>query len=300
MLLEDFIIRIFCLIDETLKNLRGTQKLRQRGFEPNLSDSEIITMQIVAEFLGIDTDKGAWEYFNFHWHDWFPALGSRANYAKHAANVWNITQQVQVQLAHQLGAFSDILHMADGFPMSVCHFKRANGSRIYEGEADYGYCASKEEIYYGFKGNVMINSEGVIAHITATAANIDERHSFWDLTKGIQGDVIADKGLIGIEFQRELCESAQINLQTAVRSNMKQERSNGFIQWLISTRRLVETVIGQLTERLHIEKIRARKLWYLTNRIARKVLAHTIAIFINKQLGNPPLQFDLLLAGQKS
>lgn len=71
-------------------------------------------------------------------------------------------------------------------------------------------------------------------------------------------------------------------------------------EWLVSTRRLVETVISQLTERFHIEKIRARKLWYLTNRIARKVLAHTIAIFINKQLGHPPLQFELLLAGSKS
>ena len=31
-------------------------------------------MEIVAEFLGIDTDKGAWEYFTQHWRDWFPAF----------------------------------------------------------------------------------------------------------------------------------------------------------------------------------------------------------------------------------
>jgi hypothetical protein len=190
MLLENFIIRIYCLIDETSKNLMGAQKLRQRGFEPNLSDSEVMTMEIVAEFLGIDTDKGAWEYFTQHWHNWFPALSSRANYAKHAANLWHVTQRVQAQLATQLGAFADSLYLADGFPMPVCHFQRANSSRIFEEEADYGYCASKGEIYYGFKGNLMINLEGVITQITATAANIDERHSFWDLTLGIQGDAI--------------------------------------------------------------------------------------------------------------
>ncbi len=204
MLLEDFIITAYCLIDEALKKFLGHQKLRQRGFEPNLSDSEIMTMEIVAEFLGIDTDKGAWEYFTQHWCDWFPALSSRANYAKHVANLWNVTQRIQAQLATQLGAFSDSLHLADGFPMPVCHFKRANSSRVFEGEADYGYCASKEEIYYGFKGNVMINSEGVITQITATAVNIDERRSFWDLTPGIRGDVIADKGLLGVDFQQEL------------------------------------------------------------------------------------------------
>lgn len=53
--------------------------------------------------------------------------------------------------------------------------------------------------------------------------------------------------------------------------------------------------IGQLTDRFQIEKIRARKLWYLTNRIARKVLAHTVCACINKKIGNPPLQFELLV-----
>lgn len=65
--------------------------------------------------------------------------------------------------------------------------------------------------------------------------------------------------------------------------------------WLVSTRRLVETVIGQLTDRFHIEKVRARKTWYLTNRMARKMLAHILCVFVNKQNGNPPLQFELLV-----
>jgi len=271
------------------------QKLRERGFSHNLSDSEVISMEVVAEFLGIDTDKGAWEYFYHHWREWFPKLGSRANFAKQAANLWYVTQEIQKVLAKQLGAFSDLLHLSDGFPMPVAHFKRAYFSRIFAGEAAYGYCASKGEKYYGFKGNVLINSEGVITEITTTAANIDERDSLWDLVTLIRGMVIADKGLIGVEYQQELREFAQINLQTAVRSNMKETRTEKFIRWLKSTRRLVETVIGQLTDRFHIEKIRARKPWYLTNRIARKVLAHTICIFINKQQGNPPLQFELLV-----
>ena len=63
MSIEDFIITVYCLVDETLTKIMGTQKLRQRGFEPTLSDAEIISTEVIAEFLGIDTDKGAWEYF---------------------------------------------------------------------------------------------------------------------------------------------------------------------------------------------------------------------------------------------
>ena len=141
----------------------------------------------------------------------------------------------------------------------------------------------------------MINSDGIITEITTTQANIDERESLWDLVNGVHGMIIADKGLIGADYKNELLQCTGINLQTAVRSNMEEKRSKSFLKWLVSTRRLVETVIGQLTERFNIEKVRARKLWYLTNRIARKVLAHTICACINKKMGNPLLQFDLLV-----
>jgi hypothetical protein len=43
-----------------------------------VSDAEVITLEIVGEFMGKDTDKGGWRYFRNHWHDGFPQLGSRA------------------------------------------------------------------------------------------------------------------------------------------------------------------------------------------------------------------------------
>lgn len=89
--MEDFIITVYCLVEDVLKKLLCDQKLRKRGFQPSLSDSEMISMEIIAEFLGIDTDKGAWEYFSRHWKNLFPRIGSRANFAKHAANLWKIT-----------------------------------------------------------------------------------------------------------------------------------------------------------------------------------------------------------------
>lgn len=294
--IEDLIITTFCFIDDELQQVIKGETLRRGGFEPQLTDSEMITMEIIAEFLNIDTDKGTWEYFCDHWLDLFPNLGSRANFAKHAANLWRIKQMIQKNLAKKMGAFCDTIHLADGLPIPVCKFARANFSRIFDGDASYGYCASKKETYYGFKGNVSISSEGIITGITVTAANIDERESLWEVVDDIHGLLIADKGLIAVDFQQEFNQTTGIQLQTAVRSNMQETRSDAALHWLVSTRRLVETVIGQLTDRFNIEKVRARKLWTFTNRIARKALSHTVFVFINKLLGNEPLQFDLLRA----
>jgi len=290
--IEDFIITVYCLIDDELKQLISNSALRTRGFEPKLSDSEVITMDVVGEFLGKDTDTGIWRYFKEHWLSWFPGLGSRVNYVKQSANLWVIKQKIQSSLAKQNGAFFDKLHMADRLPMPVCHFKRAGFSSVFKGVASYGYCASKSETYYGFKGNLAISYDGMITSITVTPANIDERESLWDIVGNIPGLLIADKGLIGEDYQAQLRAHTGVNLQTPSRSNMSDSRGKHFNRWLTSTRRLVETVIGQLSQQFHIEKVRARDLWHLTSRIGRKVLAHTVGMVINKLLGNPPLQFE--------
>ena len=204
-------------------------------------------------------------------------------------------QKIQEELAIRLGALEDEVHIADGFPISICGITRAGRSRIFKSEASYGYCAAKDEKYYGFKGNLLISSEGIITDITVTAANVDERESLWDIIRSIHGIVLADKGLIGQDFQKELKKYTGIYLWTHKRSNMKSQREPPKIrQFLTATRRLVETVIGQLTERFKIEKVRTRKLWYFTNRIIRKVLAHTICVFINKLLGNSALRLEQL------
>ena len=293
---EDFIINVFCLLEDEYQKQVGNQPIRQRGFAPALSDSEVITMETVAEFLGIDTDKGCWRFFKKHYSHFFPALGSKANFAKHASKLFAVKLLLQEPIAVRLGAKSECLHFCDGFPMPVCHFRRANFSQVFKGEACFGFCAAKKEPYYGFKGNLLIDAKGVISGLTLTQAHIDERESLWDILEGIKGNLIADKGLIGKDYQAQVYQHTGIVLHTAVRDNMQETRSPAFIQWLKSKRRLVETVIGQLTERFHIEKVRARKLVSLINRTARKILSHTLACFINAKLGNPLLQFDRIIA----
>src|SRR5829696_7723011 len=68
--LSTFIIAVFCLIDDWLKG----KKLRQRGPYPQLSDGGVLTIEVVGEFLGIDTEKGLYKYFRCHYGEWFPAL----------------------------------------------------------------------------------------------------------------------------------------------------------------------------------------------------------------------------------
>jgi Transposase DDE domain len=151
-----------------------------------------------------------------------------------------------------------------------------------------------KEHYYGFRGHIVINSIGVITAATFTGANVDERDVCPELVEKIKGLLLGDKGFIRPELQKDLKEQG-IYLQTPLRDNMKEERPKNFLKWLMGTRRLVETVIGQLTERLHIEKVRARDAWHQCSRFWRKILAHTASIRLSLNMGNGPLQFEHLL-----
>ncbi len=80
------------------------------------------------------------------------------------------------------------------------------------------------------------------------------------------------------------------------RKNMNDDREPRFVREMKSVRRLVETVINQLKERFSIAKVWARDTWHLTNRIARKVLSHTVAVVINHSIARKPIQFEGLVA----
>jgi len=293
MSVEDFIIYVYCCVEDVCHEIVKTP-LRCRGFQPKLTDSEVITMEIIGEFMGKDQDKGIWRYFRNHWHDWFPNLGSRSNFVKQSANLWHLKGLVQQHLVKEMAALEQPVHLVDGFPMPVCKITRAARSHCFQGEAGYSYCAAKDEKYYGFEGHVLINSEGIICGYTFAAANIDERDVLQDITDGLSGLLVGDKGYIRPSLKEDLAKQG-LDLQTPLRKNMQDSRPKPFVAQLMKVRRLVETVIGQLTERLHIERVWARDRWHLANRFIRKLLAHTVGVFLNKLLGNPLLHFEALV-----
>ena len=293
--LEELIITVFCWVETAFEDVTAGIKLRARGFAPRLSDSEVITLEIVGEVLGYDGDEAIWSYFKRHWAAWFPGLGARSTFVRQAADLWRIKQILHERLVVDLGARTAAGHIVDGFPITVCKLARAVRSQVLKAEADYGYCAAKREYYYGLKAHLLIDLRGVAVGITVTAANVDERDAAYDVLSTIEGLVLGDKGYIRPQFKAD-CEALGINLQTPVRRNMKESRPRGWLKLLQRVRRRIETVIGQLEQRFNLAKTRARDVWHLTHQVTRKLLAHTMGIWLNLRQGREPLDLDGLLA----
>lgn len=50
----------------------------------------------------------------------------------------------------------DTVHLVDGFPMPVCQYARASGSRCFRGEAGFSYCAANTHGAQGMRNTMAL------------------------------------------------------------------------------------------------------------------------------------------------
>jgi len=104
--LDMFIIAVYCLVDDHYRQL-FPNGVRQRGFEPELTDQEALTIEIVGEFLGLERDKAIFEYFYRHYRPWFPALRDRTLLVRQWANLWLVKSIIWQAIVRDSGACYD-------------------------------------------------------------------------------------------------------------------------------------------------------------------------------------------------
>ena len=289
--LSTFIVAVFCLIDDRLKGRR----IRQRGPAPKLSDAEVLTMEIVGEFLGIDTDKAIFLFFRRHYGEWFPALDEihRTTFARQAANLWKVKERLWQELL-LLAPHDPAFAICDSMPLPACLFARAYRCERFRGEAAFGKDTLLKQTFYGFRVHVRVCWPGLITRVSVAPANAHELSVVPEIVEGMRGVVIGDRNYHSPRTKEELLGTRGVEL-LAPFSSKKRDPAPKRSALLSRFRYRIDTVFSQLTERFSIKRVWAKDLWHLTARLLRKVLSHTVAFLLNHRIGNQPLQLSKLL-----
>ena len=287
--LSTFIISVFCLTDDWLKG----RKLRRRGPSPELSDAEVLTIEIVGEFLGINTDEGLYEHFRRHYGEWFPALKGvhRTTFTRQAANLWAVKKMLWKHLLGRI-RFDPEVSLIDSSPVPVCHFARAYRCRRLAEESAFGYDEMTKQTFYGLRVHLRVCWPGVIVDVDLAPANAHDLHLAEELLEEAKGWALADRNYWSADLTKRLADKG-LGLLAPYKS--KKREGEPWPHWLTQKRRRIETVISQLVERYNAKKVWARDRWHLTSRFLRKVLSHTMAVHFCQQVGLSPLRFAQLL-----
>jgi hypothetical protein len=295
--LESFTIAVYCLIDELLAELHADpdwERVRTRGPAPTLAASEVLTMEVVGEFLGYDQDIALFRYFCRHHPGWFPALLTvhRTTFTRQAANLWAVKEQVWARLLDRV-RYDPALSFGDSIPTPVCRFGRAYTCSRFKGEAAFGHDASSKATFYGFRDHLRVNWPGVVTAVSVAAANVHDLELVPELVEGATGQVIGDRNYWAPKLMADLA-PAGIVLLAPFKTRASDPDPTGSTR-LTRVRWRIETVASQLVERFRLKRIWARDAWHLTSRLRRKTLSHTIAVFLCQERGLPPLSFDKLV-----
>jgi len=292
---DDFIIAVYLIVCEHYQAINRRHKLRRGGFSPALTDEEVITMEICGEYFKLNSDKDIYAYFRAHYLHFFPKLKDRTLFVRQAANLWRVKAAIQQRVVCLSGQAKDPVQIIDTMPLPVCVVTRARRDRCFPLDADYGYCAAKDMHYYGFKLGLRISRIGMVTHYPLLPARPHDIQSLDTLLEDFEGLSPADKGFIDDFRHTLLSEKHGITVVTPPRKGMTTNLPKSLLKYCYYLRKYVETVGSHLTERFSIDRIRVHDLWHFQHRLIRKILAHTICVFLNLILNRPPLDLDGLV-----
>lgn len=280
---EDFILLVYTSIDDLYQQYVPTSVSQRRNVDSaKLSDSEIITLSICGELIGIDSENAWYSFVKRNYRHLFPRLPCRTRFNRTRRALLQVTELLRQKLIHSFPIPVSRYFVIDSFPLPVCKFGRARYCRSFRTDgANYGRCPSKKETYFGFKVHALITLEGYIMAFEITPASVDDREGLRDFAEHCLGLVIlGDKGYTGEVLYEDMCRRG-ICLMSLKPSNYKKNWPADIRRLIFRFRRRVETVFSQLSEQLNAEKVLAKSFRGLCTRLQNKVLGHNLCMAFN-------------------
>jgi hypothetical protein len=263
---DTLIVTVYVVLDDLLRAMGHRTDPRAQT-----SDSEVLMIGVIA----------ACQFANHHERTLciLRALG----YLSGPLSISRFNRRFHA-LAHRLSDAIDLLatlfatgsiFIIDSVPLPVCRRARAGRCKKVRGTAYCGYCAAKEEKFFGWRLHLIVTADGVPVSFDLLHASLHDLTPVHELMERLPSGVTvyADKGYNSADDEAWIDGETGIHLVPRRRKNME-PNTLGEIFGLCRYRGRVETVNSQLeawgTQRLHA---RTHEGWLC------KVLAAMFALF---------------------
>jgi len=286
----------FDKICQTIKslNMRTFQEdgnIKKPGIRSKFSDLEVISLALVAEYMSLDSENWLFKKINSDYCDQFPLLMDRTRFNRRKRQLFHVMEEVRQKMAAQFLEFEEYF-IVDSMPLEVCKVSRERRAKIckeqFENAPDKGFCAAQDFYFYGYKLQGVCSVNGVFHSIELTKASVHDATFLKEINSQLSDCVlIGDKGYLSSSLQLDLFHSANIRLETPMRTNQKNYKKQ---EWVFrKTRKRLETLFSQLCDQFMIRRNYAKSFQGFKTRILAKITALTLIQFVNKFDFNRPI-----------
>jgi hypothetical protein len=285
--LDSFLVSLYVLVDDWWK-LKYSSQPPRTGRPALLTDPEVITLAIVAQWPRFRSERDFWRFAQAHLRPYFPKLCSQSQLNRRMRSVEPQLRDFQRAVARTLCDVSEVYHVLDTTLIPAIVRVRASRKGLFAGQATFGRSASKTEWVYGFKVALSVSPEGVIcAFGLAEAASDDRPIGDFLIIEDSHDAYLADKGFTGVEWERRWLDLYGVLVAATPKDNSKRAWAKTDRRWASGKRQVIEGVIDQLKDIFALERHRAKTLGGLLARLAAKMAAYTCGQRLNDQLGRP-------------
>lgn len=273
------------LILREIRKISENENLYFKPITPKLSDLELISLIILAEFKSIDSEHQLFrEIKGFE----IESKIERSVYNRRKRKLFPFMVEIRMKMVEKLNEFENYF-IVDSMPLEVCKLARSSRSKICK-DTDYafpnkGFCASQNLHFYGYKLHAVCSISGVFQSFDLSPASVHDIHYLQDIKQQLSDCVLlGDKGYLSKTIEIDLFNQVNIQLETPKRTNQKEYKPQ-FYQFK-KHRKRIETLFSQLCDQFMIRRNYAKSFDGFKTRILAKITTLTTIQFLNKFVFN--------------
>jgi hypothetical protein len=250
-----------------------------------VTDHELIALAVAQAVTGLNSDRQFLGTVGKLLPGFFPHLPDQTQYNRRLRRLipWLTTVQLMVaQLIAEGG-----VRLVDGTLLSCANYPGCKSKSAFAPDASFGYCPSKSLYVWGMRLVVICDIKGVpVGYDLVGPKTGDERESAWRLATAHPGSLMfADGGFWGTEYHQTM-ELIDVHLITPNKHKLGHRPPSEIAKARI--RLVIESLFSNLKRQMRLDDHLAKTTPGLTQRIAQRLLALTLGMFINTLTGRPP------------
>ena len=324
--LDTVMVAVYTLVDTLYRLHIAPHKPLRRGRRPVLSDSEVLTLLLLGQWLG-NSERALLRHAETYWSAYFPRLLSQSAFNRRTRDLGPVCARLMLLIADELGANRSPYQIVDTTPVPLAKLCRGKHHRLFAADAAIGRGGSDKHFYYGCALLLAVAADGPVTGFVVGPASTEGRWLL-DALLGWRADpatplwTVADlpvprrrpEGYVGPTGPRWWPGSAGEVSQTPYIADggftgaawhwhwRRDDGATIFTPAMFGPtapvdvvrghqrwRQVVETVNAILADALHLAYPRAKTPWGVVTRIAAKCAAFNVGIWVNRYLNRPDL-----------
>ena len=291
---ETLMITVFILVDDWYQSEVKALKPLAPGAKPEMSDSEIITLALVMDYLPFPGETQFIGFIRANYGQWFPNLLTQSQFNRRLRKLEQMLEILRRKWVRQLGGENATSFVIDTKPIPVMGYRRSKRHSDFHGSADYGYCAARKMKYFGYKLVMLSTLKGLPIAYELVSANTDERKAVEGVLETVRHcDIYGDKGFVGQDWQEEITNSTGNQIWTIHRENQQHQRSSSLKRLIGQVRQRIEGVFHEIQNTgRNPERLLNKTVAGFATHMAAKITSHTLRLLLRLQFGIDVLTFQ--------